>query len=30
MITADREFHNIFILKKHQSPDIYFILRKKN
>ena len=33
MITADREFHSIFLshwLKKHQSPDVYFILRKKN
>jgi hypothetical protein len=32
MITADREFHSIFLshwLKKHQRPDVYFVLRKK-
>jgi hypothetical protein len=33
MITADREFHGIFLshwLKKYQRPDVYFVLRQKN
>ena len=32
MITADREFHSIFLshwLKKYQRPDVYFVLRQK-
>ena len=31
-ITADREFHSIFLshwLKKYQGPDVYFVLRQK-
>ena len=33
MITADREFHRIFLshwLKKYQRQDVYFVLRQKN
>jgi hypothetical protein len=33
MMTADREFHRIFLshwLKKYQKPDVYFVLRQKN
>ncbi|MDE5083673.1 MAG: hypothetical protein O4859_21570 [Trichodesmium sp. St18_bin1] len=32
MMTADREFHSIFLshwLKKYQRPDVYFVLRQK-
>ena len=32
MITADREFHSIFLshwLKKYQKPDVYFVFRQK-
>ena len=33
IITADREFHSIFLshwLKKYQKQDVYFVLRQKN
>ena len=32
MMTADREFHSIFLshwLKKYQKPDVYFVFRQK-
>ena len=32
MITADREFHSIFLshwLKKYQTLDVYFVFRQK-
>ena len=32
MMTADREFHSIFLShwsKKYQRPDVYFVLRQK-
>jgi hypothetical protein len=32
MMTADREFHSIFLShwqKKYQKPDVYFVFRQK-